>query len=97
MKLYMVHVGFYNDTWGNNVFENHTNFFVVAENAQAARLKVKERDDVKKFRMHVDGIIEINQIEGYKISLEKTANDSSDLAVTAHRDLAPTPASKTNS
>ncbi len=96
MKLYMVHVGFYNDTWGSNIFENHTNFFVVAESAKDARTKVKEKDDVKKFRMHIDGIVEINQIDGYKIELSKTDGTDTQVAFTTHRELAPSAAS-TNS
>jgi hypothetical protein len=95
MKLYMVHVGFYNETWGSGIFENHTNFFVVAENPKDARLKVKEKEDVKKFRMHIDGIVEINQIDGYKIELSKTVSDDTSLSYTTHRELA-TPTSNSN-
>lgn len=96
MKLYLVHVGFYNETWGSNVFESHTNFFVVAENAKDARAKVKEKEEVKKYRMHVDGILEINQIDGYKIELSKTESTDTQMTVTAHRDLAPPSTNTTN-
>lgn len=95
MKLYLVHVGFYNDTWGSGIFENHTNFFVVAENAKDARTKVKEKDDVKKFRMHIDGIVEINQIDGYKVELSKTESADTLVTYTTHRELAPPPPSPT--
>lgn len=94
MHLYLVHVGFYNETWGNTVFENHTNFFVVAESPQEARAKVKAKDEVKQWRMHIDGIIHLEQVDGYKIELTPTNSNQSILNATAHRDLAPTPISK---
>jgi hypothetical protein len=88
MKLYLVHVGFYNETWGSNVFENHTNFFVVANDPKEARAKIKEKEDVKKMKMHVDGIVEIHQVDGYKVVLEKTESVDTQVTITAHRDLA---------
>lgn len=97
MKLYLVHVGFYNDTWGSNIFENHTNFFVVAENAKDARTKVKEKEEVKKLRMHIDGIVEINQIDGYKVELTKTETTDTQVTYTTHRELAPPPSNPTTS
>lgn len=96
MKLYLVHVGFYNDTWGSNIYENHTNFFVVAENPKDARAKVKDKEDVKKFRMHIDGIVEINQIDGYKVELSKTDSTETQVNYTTHRELAP-PSTNTTS
>lgn len=94
MHLYLVHVGFYNETWGHNVFENHTNFFVVAENPQDARAKVKAKGEVKQWRMHIDGIIHIEQVDGYKIELTPTSSTQTIMNTTAHRELAPQPTPK---
>ncbi len=91
MNLYLVHVGFYNETWGSSIFENHTNFFVVADSPAAARAQVKAKEEVKKWRMHIDGIIEIQQIDGYKITLTKTESDQSVMDYTTQRELAPSP------
>ena len=91
MNLYLVHVGFYNETWGNNIFENHTNFLVVAENPQDAKAKVKAKDEVKQWRMHIDGIIHIEQVDGYKVQLAEPCGDATIMNTITHRELAPTP------
>lgn len=69
MKLYMIHTG-YQDTQ-TGVFEHHTNIFVVAENKISAEKKVKEHNLYIAKKMHVDGIIELTEIDGYKIELSK--------------------------
>lgn len=88
-KLFLVHCGFYDATWGANTFENHTNFFVVAESAAEARQLVKNKSEVQKLRMHVDGLLEIQQIDGYKIDLQPAENQDSLIIPHMHRDLAP--------
>lgn len=88
MKLFLVHCGFYNETWGSNIFENHTNFFVVAESAAAAKKQVKEKPECQNLRMHIDGIIEIQQVDGYQIELKPTANTQSQFELHTHRELA---------
>lgn len=89
MKLFLVHCGFYNETWGNNIYENHTNFFVAANDAQDARVKTKALPQVKELRMHVDGLIEIKQIDGFEIQLQKTNSDKTEMICHTHRELAP--------
>lgn len=89
MKLYLVHCGFYNETWGRGIFENHTNFFVVAENPVAARTQVKNSAEAKNHRMHIDGVIEIQQVDGYRVTLEKTTSDDTQLISVMDRELAP--------
>lgn len=96
MKLYLVHVGFYNDTWGSGIFENHTNFFVVAEDIKAAKDQVKAKSEVQKYRMHIDGIVELQQIDGYKIELSKSDSADTRLIYTTHRELASSTVLKNN-
>lgn len=91
MKLFLVHCGFYDANWGSNIFENHTNFFVVAESAAAAKKLVKEKAESKKHRMHIDGIIEVQQVDGYKIELQPTDSQESKFQTHTQRELAPKP------
>ncbi|GAB4175606.1 MAG: hypothetical protein Kow00108_10850 [Calditrichia bacterium] len=69
MKLYMVHCGFYLAEPGEGAFENHTNFFIAAESFKDAKRKVKQLEQFKKFNMHVDGMVEVESVDGYTIQL----------------------------
>ena len=62
MKLFLVHAGFY---------ESHTNYFIVAEDVKEAKKKAKEIHEYKKKKMHIDGIREIDSVDGYKVVLER--------------------------
>ena len=76
MKLYLVHVGFYDPNIMEGLYEQHTNFFVVAENVKDAKKKARQNSIYKKKKMHIDGIQELNIIDGYRINL--IWDDSSD-------------------
>ena len=47
MKLFMVHVGFYDEETGEGIYESHVNFFVAAGNAKSAKKKT--------FQMEITG------------------------------------------
>ena len=72
MKLFQVHTGFYDPNNSDGFYEGHTNIFVCAKDEKEAREKVKEKEEYKKFKMHIDGVQEIDTIEGYKIKLVKS-------------------------
>ena len=72
MKLFQVHTGFYDPSISDGFYEGHTNIFVCAKDEKDARKKVKEKEEYKKFKMHIDGVQEIDTIEGYKIKLVKS-------------------------
>ena len=72
MKLFQVHTGFYDPNISDGFYEGHTNIFVCARDEKEAREKVKEKEEYKKFKMHIDGVQEIDTIEGYKIILVKS-------------------------
>ena len=72
MKLFQVHTGFYDPNISDGFYEGHTNIFVCARDEKEARKKVKEKEEYKKFKMHIDGVQEIDTIEGYKIKLVKS-------------------------
>ena len=76
MKLYLVHVGFYDPNIMEGLYEQHTNFFVVAENVKDAKKKARVNSIYKTKKMHIDGIQELNIIDGYRINL--IWDDSSD-------------------
>ena len=76
MKLYLVHVGFYDPSIMEGLYEQHANFFVVAENVTDAKKNARENSMYKKKKMHIDGIQELNIIDGYRINL--IWDDSSD-------------------
>ena len=74
MKLYLVHTGYYDKNVGEGFFEQHTNIFIVAENAHNAREKVKKIPEYIEKKMHIDGIKEIEYIDGYDINVKKSSN-----------------------
>ena len=77
MKLYLIHVGFYDPDLMGGLYEQHANYFIVAANIQEAKQKAKKRSDYKKKKMHIDGIQEINVVQDYQIKLE-AANGKSE-------------------
>jgi len=72
MKLFQVHTGFYDPNISDGFYEGHTNIFICAKDEKEARKKVKQKEEYKKFKMHIDGVQEIDTIEGYKIKLVKS-------------------------
>jgi len=72
MKLYLIHTGFYDNNVADGFYEQHVNILIVAPTAYDAREKVKNTIEYKSKKMHIDGIKEIINIDGYSIALEKT-------------------------
>ena len=71
MKLYLIHAGYYDHKNIGGLYEQHTNYFVVAQNLKAAKGQALENLFFKKKKMHIDGIQEINVVDGYRIQLVK--------------------------
>lgn len=74
MRLYMVHCGFYDATVGNGLFEGHTNIFVCAEDFEGARERARQHPEFKRLKMHIDGLLEIQTVEGFQIALKEDKN-----------------------
>ena len=74
MKLYLIHTGYYDKSIGEGFYEQHTNIFIVAKNAYEAREKAKQTKEYIDKKMHIDGIKEIENIDGYDIQLKKNMN-----------------------
>ena len=70
MKLFLIHVGFYDPDINEGLYEQHSNYFVVAENIKEAKTKARQKTIFKRKKMHIDGIQEINIIDGFRIKLE---------------------------
>ena len=71
MKLYLIHAGYYNPEIMGGLYEQHTNYFVIAESVAFAKKKALEIPEYQKNKMHIDGIQELTVIEGYRIKLVK--------------------------
>ena len=91
MKLYLVHCGFYDGEIFDGVYESHANFFVAAESFADARQKAKLHPVFRGRKMHVDGLQEVEAVDGHRVLLQKDDALSGESRVFGHkhRDLAP--------
>ena len=72
MKLFIIHVGYYDYEVG--MYELHSQFLIAAKTAAEAKNVAINKPIYKAKNMHIDGIQEINQVEGYSISLHFDEN-----------------------
>jgi hypothetical protein len=93
MKLFLVHCGFYDLGLADGIYESHTNFMVAAEDFEDARKRAKLINVFAEKRMHVDGLQEIEAVDGHRINLLLDAGleGQSIIKSSRHRDLAPKP------
>ncbi len=91
MKLYLVHCGFYDLNICDGIYESHINLFVIAESFEDARVKVKSDPTFQTKKMHVDGLQEINAVNGYQISVAENLSLHGETSIVSsrHRELAP--------
>ena len=73
MKLYLIHLGYY-DKNSDGFYEQHTNILIVSENVRNAKNKIKNHNDFLERKMHIDGIKEISSVQGYEVNLIKSEN-----------------------
>ena len=78
MKLFIVHAGFYDNLVSDGFYESHTNYFLAAENLKDAKSKAKRIPEFKHKKMHIDGIMKITRVNGYKVRLEKDQENKDD-------------------
>ena len=86
MKLYLVHAGYYNPKIMGGLYEQHTNYFVVAKNVKDAKKMARKNIAFKKNKMHIDGIQELNGVDGYRIKLVKE-DLIDDMAIYGYEDV----------
>lgn len=96
MKLYLVHCGFYDSEVCEGLYESHVNFFVSAESFEDARAKAKLIPEFQGKRMHVDGLQEVQAVNGFRVHLEHDSRleNKTHIINFKHRDLAPKPQMK---
>ncbi len=87
----MVHCGYYDLNILDGVYEHHVNLFQVAESFDDARAKVKLQPEYISKKLHVDGLVEIEAVNGFRIqpTADETLNGGDLLKSSRHRDLAP--------
>jgi len=95
MKLFLIHCGFYDSEVCDGLYEAHANFFVAATSFDDARVKAKEIPEFKAKKMHVDGLQEVQAVQGYVVELKPVVGLMGQTRVVnhKHRDLAPKPSS----
>jgi len=76
MKLYLIHVGFYDSELMDGLYEQHGNFFVVAKNVKEAKTRSKMKQVFQNKNMHIDGIQELNLVK--ETGTKETVNYSYD-------------------
>ena len=81
MHLFQVHCGFYENDIGDGTYEGHANFFVVAQDWKEARLKAKENPVFIKKHMHIDSLLQINTVNGFKVELTKSQESNEGTSV----------------
>jgi hypothetical protein len=74
MKLFLVHVGFYDAEIG--IYELHSNLLVAAEDARSAKEQVQQKPVFINKKMHIDAIQELTNVDGYDIILTKSLNQA---------------------
>lgn len=97
MKLYLVHCGFYDSEVCDGLYESHVNFFVSAKSFDEARAKAKQLPEFAAKRMHIDGLQEIQAVNGFRVRMEydPSLGNQTQIVNFKHRDLAPKPQPKT--
>ncbi len=91
LKLFLIHCGFYDSEVLDGNYESHVNFFVAASSFEEARTLAKALPDFQRKRMHVDGMQEIQAVQGCRVSLQVDAALAGQTVVVSnkHRELAP--------
>lgn len=91
MKLFLVHCGYYDSEVCDGLYEGHVNYFIAAESFEEAKVKAKTLEEFKHKKMHVDGMQEIQVVNGHAIHLEydKSYLDQTKIINFKHRELAP--------
>ncbi len=67
MRLYLIHCGFYDEEISNGIYEFHVNIPIVAETVELAKSRVRQNLIFKSKKMHIDGIQEVESVDGYEI------------------------------
>lgn len=91
INLYLVHVGYYDAGLGQSIFESHADLVVAASSFEEARTKAKAQGLEHGQRVHIDGMLRIDMVEGYQVELHpvETSGGKTILTSNKERELAP--------
>ena len=88
MKLYLIHCGFYDEEISDGIYEFHVNIPILAAHVDEAKKKVRVVPQFVAKKMHIDGIQEIESVEGYTITfVKKDEERGTSIQNIRHRDL----------
>ena len=62
---------FMTDLLGRRLYETHLNYFIAAENVKEAKTKAHFLEEFQAKSMHIDGIKEISNVQGYEVILKE--------------------------
>lgn len=95
VQLYLVHVGYYDAGLGQGIFESHADLVIAATSFEEARAKAKAQGIEQGQKVHIDGMLRIDAVEGFAVTLQESPelNGRSVLASNKERELAPKPLS----
>lgn len=73
MKLFLVNCGYYEQGLMNGLFEMHVTLPIAAVNVDEAKLRAKAHDFFAErgIKAHVDGIVCLDEVDGYRLELVK--------------------------
>jgi len=74
----------------DGLYEGHVNYFIAAQTFDDAKIKVKSLDEFMIKKMHVDGIQEVQLVNGYKVNLilDQQSLGQTKIVNFKHRELA---------
>ena len=75
MKLFLVHCGYHDKSLEHGAFEAHVDFFIAAEDFDDAKRRAKTLPAFRERKMHVDGVLCVEQAQGYRVELHATGGD----------------------
>ena len=87
-KLFNIHCGFYDHEISEGIYEFHINIPIVAQSMAEAKKLVRENHIFVKKKMHIDGIIEIQKLDGFRLELIPEQDKKQTIILNhLHRDL----------
>ncbi|MBI4946842.1 MAG: DUF1543 domain-containing protein [Bacteroidetes bacterium] len=69
-KLFLIHLGYYDEAVCKGLYECHTNVFIVAADFEDAKSKAKQLDIYQAKKMHIDGMQLIEAVNGFLVDLK---------------------------
>ncbi len=85
LNLYLVHCGFYDPEVYDGIYEGHVNLFVAAKNFDDAKANAKLDSSFQKKKMHVDGVLQIELVQGCRVQLVPDSRQGGQTLLKSHR------------